>query len=126
MQKEMEYILSLHPKYLGRRLQDTIKTELSREVEGKYFPSIGYVLIVLSIPYDAGVGLIDPNTGFAEFKIKYYAIVYAPIDNEVTYCIVTQVTPVFLSFCDQRQNVLTCKFGIVGNIVIALISFCFF
>ena len=98
----MEYILSLHPKYLSRRLQDTIKTELYREVEGKYFPSIGYVLIVFSIPSDAGVGLIDPNTGFAEFKIKYNALVYSPIDNEVTYCIVTKVTPVVLSFSGEQ------------------------
>lgn len=98
----MEYILSLHPKYLSRRLQDTIKTELYREVEGKYFPSIGYVLIVLSIPSDAGVGLIDPNTGFAEFKIKYSALVYSPIDNEVTYCIVTKVTPVLSLFSGKQ------------------------
>ena len=41
----MEYILSLHPKYLGRRLQETIKSQLYNEVEGKYFPGIGYVLM---------------------------------------------------------------------------------
>lgn len=90
----MEYILSLHPKYLGRRLQKTIKNELFNEVEGKYFPGIGYVLLVLSIPSDVGIGLVDPNNGFAEFKIRYTALVYAPVINEVTYCIVTKVTPV--------------------------------
>ena len=90
----MEYILSLHPKYLGRRLQETIKTELYNEVEGKYFSTIGYVLMVLNIPSDVGVGLIDPNTGFAEFKIKFTALVYCPIVNEVINCIVTKVTRV--------------------------------
>lgn len=93
----MEYILSLHPKYLGRRLQKTIKNELFNEVEGKYFSGIGYVLLVLSIPSDVGIGLVDPNNGFAEFKIKYTALVYAPVINEVTYCIVTKVTPVSMN-----------------------------
>ena len=51
----MEYILSLHPKYLGRRLQETIKSQLYNEVEGKYFPGIGYVLMVLDQPSDAGI-----------------------------------------------------------------------
>ena len=92
----MEYILSLHPKYLGKNLQATIKNELPLEVEGKYFPGVGYVLIVLSIPSTVGMGLIDPSTGFAEFRIKYSALVYSPIVGEVTYCIVTQVTRVVL------------------------------
>ena len=92
----MEYILSLHPKYLGRRLQETIKSQLYNEVEGKYFPGIGYVLMVLDQPSDAGIGLIDPNTGFAEFRIKYFALVYCPIVQEVTYAFVTKITTVFL------------------------------
>ena len=90
----MEYILSLHPKYLGRRLQETIKSQLYNEVEGKYFPGIGYVLMVLDQPTDAGIGLIDPNTGFAEFRIKYYALVYCPVIHEVTYAFVKQITTV--------------------------------
>ena len=90
----MEYILSLHPKYLGRRLQETIKKQLYNEVEGKYFPGIGYVLLVLNQPTDAGMGLIDPNTGFAEFRVKYDALVYCPLVDEVTYAFVTKVSPV--------------------------------
>ena len=90
----MEYILSLHPKYLGRRLQETIKSQLYNEVEGKYFPGIGYVLMVLDQPTDAGIGLIDPNTGFAEFRIKYYALVYCPVIQEVTYALVKQIPTV--------------------------------
>ena len=93
----MEYILSLHPKYLGRRLEETIKSQLYNEVEGKYFPGIGYVLMVLDQPSDAGIGLIDPNTGFAEFRIKYFALVYCPIVQEVTYAFVTKITTVFQS-----------------------------
>ena len=90
----MDYILSLHPKYLGRRLQETIKHELYNEVEGKYFSGIGYVLMVLTTPSDAGVGLIDQNTGFAEFKVRYTALIYCPIVGEVTHAIVTKVTTV--------------------------------
>lgn len=90
----MEYILSLHPKYLGRRLQETIKVQLFNEVEGKYFPGIGYVLMVLDQPTDAGIGLIDPNTGFAEFKVKYQALIYCPIRDEVTFAFVMKITPV--------------------------------
>lgn len=97
----MEYILSLHPKYLGRRLQETIKSQLYNEVEGKYFPGIGYVLMVLDQPTDAGIGLIDPNTGFAEFRIKYYALVYCPVIQEVTYAFVKQITTVHILFVDE-------------------------
>ena len=97
----MDYILSLHPKYLGRRLQETIKRELFNEVEGKYFPGIGYVLMVLSTPTDAGIGLIDPNTGFAEFKVRYTALIYCPIVGEVTYAIVTKVTTVVMGGLHQ-------------------------
>ena len=79
---------------MGRRLQETIKHELYNEVEGKYFSGIGYVLMVLTTPSDAGVGLIDPNTGFAEFKVRYTALIYCPIVGEVTHAIVTKVTTV--------------------------------
>ena len=92
----MEYILSLHPKYLEKDLQATIKNGLPVQVEEKDCPGVGYVLIVLSIPSNVGMGLIDPSTGFAEFRIKYSALVYSPIVGEVTYCIVTQVTRVVL------------------------------
>ena len=123
----MEYILSLHPKYLGRRLQKTIKNELYNEVEGKYFSGIGYVLLVLSTPSDVGIGLVDPNNGFAEFKIKYTALVYAPVINEVTYCIVTKVTPVLLYVLYIiYQHALLCKFGPADGITVMRISFLYF
>jgi DNA-directed RNA polymerase II subunit RPB7 len=90
----MTYILSLHPMYLGQNIHNTIKVKLHEDVEGKYFNQIGYVLMVKDIETDVGMGLIDPSTGFAEFRVKYKAIVYCPINEEVTYCIVKNVTPV--------------------------------
>lgn len=93
----MEYILSLKPQYLGRRLQERIRKTLHKEVEGKYFSGIGYVILVDSIAPNIGFGLVDPNNGYVEFRVKYIALIYAPVLEEVTFGIVKKITEVLLN-----------------------------
>lgn len=46
---------------------------------------------------EIGKGVLQANTGFAEFKVEYKAIVFKPFKNQVVDGIVTTVNKVEVS-----------------------------
>jgi DNA-directed RNA polymerase II subunit RPB7 len=89
----LDHEIELHPRYFGPQLIETVKRKLFTEVEGTCTGEYGFVVAVTSIDH-IGSGLIQHNTGFAVYKIKYRAIVFRPFKGEVLDGVVTQVNKV--------------------------------
>ncbi len=100
----MEHEISLHPKYFGPQLLETVKQKLFTEVEGTCSGKHGFVIAVTTID-NIGAGLIQPGRGFVVYPVKYKAIIFRPFKGEVVDAIVTQVNKVGL-FCEIGP--LTC------------------
>ncbi|KAK8799559.1 hypothetical protein WA158_006108 [Blastocystis sp. Blastoise] len=108
-QKELDHIISIHPQYLGRRLKDRVKAQLRDMVEGCLLGNLGFVILVLDINDNIGIGLIDNDTGYSKFKIRFTALLYRPFKNEVLDCCVSSV----------GSEGVFCKFGPIDNIFIS-------
>ncbi|XP_074596992.1 DNA-directed RNA polymerase II subunit Rpb7 [Brevipalpus obovatus] len=89
----LEHEVQLHPRYFGPRLLDTVKQKLYNEVEGSCSGNYGFIIQVTAINH-IGHGLIEHNTGFVNYHIKYHAIVFRPFKGEVLDGQVTQVNKV--------------------------------
>uniref|UniRef100_A0A914W0J3 DNA-directed RNA polymerase II subunit RPB7 n=1 Tax=Plectus sambesii TaxID=2011161 RepID=A0A914W0J3_9BILA len=94
----MEHEISLHPKYFGPHLLETVKQKLFTEVEGTCTGKYGFVIAVTTID-NIGAGLIQPGRGFVVYPVRYKAIVFRPFKGEVMDAIVTQVNKVGV-FCE--------------------------
>lgn len=90
---ELNHELSLHPRYFGDQLVETVKQKLFCDVEGTCTGKYGFVIAITSID-DIGDGLIESSTGFATYHLKFKAIVFRPFKNEVLDGIVEQVNKV--------------------------------
>lgn len=64
-------------------------------MEGTCSGRYGFIISVVDI-VDIGKGVLQSNTGFAEYQIEYKAIVFKPFRNEVFDGIVTIVNKVLL------------------------------
>lgn len=90
---ELNHELSLHPRYFGDQLVETVKQKLFCDVEGTCTGKYGFVIAITSID-NIGDGIIESSTGFATYQLKYKAIVFRPFKNEVLDGIVEQVNKV--------------------------------
>ena len=90
---ELNHELSLHPRYFGDQLLDTVKRKLFCDVEGTCTGKYGFVIAITSI-HNIGDGVIQSSTGFATYQLKFKAIVFRPFKNEVLDGIVEQVNKV--------------------------------
>lgn len=90
---ELHHELSLHPRYFGDKLEETVKQKLFCDVEGTCTGKYGFVIAITSID-NIGDGIIQSSTGFATYQLKYKAIVFRPFKNEVLDGIVDQVSKV--------------------------------
>jgi DNA-directed RNA polymerase II subunit RPB7 len=66
---------------------------LYEDVEGTCSGRYGYIISVVEV-VDVGKGVLQANTGFALYKIKYKAIVFKPFKNQVVDGIVTTVNKI--------------------------------
>ncbi|XP_015781249.1 DNA-directed RNA polymerase II subunit RPB7 [Tetranychus urticae] len=89
----LEHEVQLHPKYFGPQLLDVVKQKLFSEVEGSCTGKYGFIIAVTTIDH-IGHGLIQQNSGFVLYPIKYRAIVFRPFKGEVLDAVVTQVNKV--------------------------------
>ena len=90
---ELNHELSLHPRYFGEQLVETVKQKLFCDVEGTCTGKYGFIIAITSIN-DIGDGLLESNTGFASYQLKFRAIVFRPFKNEVLDGVVEQVNKV--------------------------------
>lgn len=90
---ELKHELSLHPRYFGDQLVETVKQKLFCDVEGTCTGKYGFVIAITSID-DIGDGAVESSTGFASYHLKFKAIVFRPFKNEVLDGVVEQVNKV--------------------------------
>ncbi|KAJ3326221.1 DNA-directed RNA polymerase II subunit [Boothiomyces sp. JEL0866] len=91
--KQFTHTINLHPQYFGRQIKEFLIQRLYAEVEGTCSGRYGFIISVVDI-VDIGKGVLQSNTGFAEYRIEYKAIVFKPFRNEVFDGIVTTVNKV--------------------------------
>ncbi|CAJ0954900.1 unnamed protein product, partial [Mesorhabditis belari] len=94
----LDHEVSLHPKYFGPQLHDTIKNKLFSEVEGTCTGKYGFVIAVTTID-TIGHGIIQPGRGCVIYPVKYKAIVFRPFKGQVMDAVVNQVNKLGI-FCD--------------------------
>lgn len=90
--KQLSRDLLLHPMHFGPKLHDIIRLRLIEEVEGTSMGKFGYVITVTEVrDEDIGKGVIQDNSGFVCFNIRYRAILFRPFKNQVLDAVVTVV-----------------------------------
>ena len=92
--KQLTHTINLHPQFFGPQIKIFLKSRLLEEVEGTCSGRYGYIISVVDI-VNVGNGVLQANTGFAEYVIEYKAIVFKPFKNQVVDAIVTTVNKVF-------------------------------
>jgi DNA-directed RNA polymerase II subunit RPB7 len=90
---QLNHELSLHPRYFGDQLLETVKQKLYCDVEGTCTGKHGFVIAITQIE-DIGDGIIQSSTGFATYQLRFKAVVFRPFKNEVLDGIVEQVNKV--------------------------------
>ncbi|CAD5235556.1 unnamed protein product [Bursaphelenchus xylophilus] len=94
----LEHEISLHPKYFGPNLMESVKQKLFKEVEGTCKGKYGSIIAVTTID-NIGHGTIQPGSGFAIYPVRYKAIVFRPFQGQVIDGVVRQVNKMGI-FCD--------------------------
>jgi len=91
--KDLSLSLTLHPSYFGANMQEYLRQKLLTDVEGTCTGQFGYIVCVLdSNNIDVGKGRVLPgNLGYAEFDVRYKAVVWKPFKGEVVDGIVSSV-----------------------------------
>ncbi len=72
----------MEPKFLGPNLEDIIRVQLYRQVEGTCSGRHGYIVAIVSMD-DVGKGTVHDSYGYVSFNVRYTAIVLKPFKNEV-------------------------------------------
>ncbi|KAI8917344.1 RNA polymerase Rpb7 [Entophlyctis helioformis] len=91
--KQLTHTILLHPQFFGPQIRAFLTKRLYEEVEGTCSGQHGYIISVVEI-VDVGRGVLQSNTGYAEFIILYKAIVFKPFKNQVVDGIVTTVNKI--------------------------------
>jgi DNA-directed RNA polymerase II subunit RPB7 len=92
VQVEREDTVAVKPAFFGQKIQDHIMKLLREKVEGKCSGRFGYTVLVTAMP-EIGEGRLV-ESGDAHFKVKYVALVFRPMRNEVLQAVVTTVNSV--------------------------------
>ncbi|KAI8906683.1 hypothetical protein EDD86DRAFT_209512, partial [Gorgonomyces haynaldii] len=79
--------------YFGPKIREFLRKRLHDEVEGTCSGRYGYIITVVEV-IDIGRGVLQSNTGFAEYNIKYKAIVFKPFKNQVVDGVVSTVNKI--------------------------------
>mmetsp|Transcript_1697 Transcript_1697/g.5487 ORF Transcript_1697/g.5487 Transcript_1697/m.5487 type:complete len:173 (+) Transcript_1697:72-590(+) len=87
----MDRTIKLHPRHFGPRIDEQIRAQLSAEVEGRYLEGFGHVVAVFGADH-VGMGIVDEETSFAHFSVRFRAIVCRPFKGEIVDGIVTSVS----------------------------------
>lgn len=95
----MTHTIVLDPKYLGPFLNDALKSNLYRQIEGTCTGRYGYVIAIVSLDKISQGRILDYNsTGGVAFDLEYTAVLFKPFKNEVVDAIVENVNKVFNTY----------------------------
>lgn len=90
MQKDLTHDLVLHPQYFGPQLKENLLKKFHQEVEGMCSARTGLVVAVTQVT-DIARGRVLEGRGFAQFTVKFKAIVLQLFVNEVVQAVVSNV-----------------------------------
>lgn len=95
--RKMQERVMVEPKYLNKKLEDTVRKRLIADVEGKCTAECGYVLCLISIDalYTTEV---DENSGDATFLAEYSALTLYPQKGEVVNAVIHEINKIGI-FC---------------------------
>lgn len=68
--KDLTHTISLHPQYFGPKIHEFLEQRLHQEVQGTCSGRYGYIICVVLVK-DIGHGVLQSNTGMAEYEMKY-------------------------------------------------------
>jgi DNA-directed RNA polymerase II subunit RPB7 len=102
---ERKDTLALHPRHFNSSLSSLLLTQLRHKVEGKCSGRYGYTILVTMLR-DVGVGVLDPDTGYAHFPVSYLALVFRPFKNEI---LIAKVTTVNNVSCSSEHPAACCS-----------------
>lgn len=88
--REMQQRIVIEPKYLGKKLEETVRKKLLEEVEGKCLAECGYIISIISIN-NLYTTQVDEITGSGTFLAEYSALTLYPKKNEVVNAIVHEI-----------------------------------
>ncbi|KAI5159889.1 DNA-directed RNA polymerase II subunit RPB7 [Nematocida ausubeli] len=88
--RQMEERIVLEPKYLGKKIEETVRKRLVSEVEGKCMAECGYIISIISID-NLYTTEIDSTTGSGTFLAEYSALTLFPKKNEVANAVVHEI-----------------------------------
>lgn len=82
--KKLRRDILLEPRFLGGRLNESVRRRVKEELEGQCLGKNGYVISILSIEdADIAPGAIDNDTGAVNVTVWYSALLLRPFKNEV-------------------------------------------
>jgi len=91
--KTLEAPLLLHPRNFTQNLTVSLHTRLLSTLEGTCDGLNGYIVAIVHIG-EAGAGKILDGLGFAEYRVKYTAVVMKPFKGECMDAVITTVNKV--------------------------------
>ncbi|KAF2088207.1 DNA-directed RNA polymerase II 19 kDa polypeptide [Saccharata proteae CBS 121410] len=87
---EIERIITIHPSFLGAKIDDIIDDRLKRDVEGIQIED--FFIICVMDAKDLSAGRVLPGTGYIEYKVHFKAVVWKPFRGEILDGIVSSVS----------------------------------
>ena len=87
------HTINLHPQFFGPQIEKYVTQRLHEEVEGSCSGRYGAIVCIIEVT-DIGKGVLQNNTGYAVYKVRYKAIVFKPFKNQVMDAIVMDVNNV--------------------------------
>lgn len=82
----------IQPMKLANDLTETtVGDELKKRVEGRITPETGIILAVQNIE-SIGNGIISARSGFANFEVKYRALLFRPHKDQIVDAVIVGVT----------------------------------
>lgn len=78
--KEETKTVTLHPSFFGPNVKEYLINRLNEEEEGRCTGD--HFVICVMDTVDIGEGRVVPGSGFAEYTIKYRAIIWKPFRGE--------------------------------------------
>lgn len=78
---QLERTITLHPSFFGPRVKEYLTNRLLEDVEGTC-TGVYYIICVLNDFDEISEGRIIPGSAFAEYTIRYKAVVFRPYKGE--------------------------------------------
>ncbi|KAL7668065.1 hypothetical protein ACOME3_008783 [Neoechinorhynchus agilis] len=118
---KLERDISIHPENLGPELEQAIRESVIEDCEGASMGSKGICVAIGKI-ISIGLGRVVSWTPYVQFSIRFEAIMFRPLRNEIADAVIVNITKfgIFSSIgaiqCFISMNTLSKDYGFVEDI----------